>query len=821
MSRLFVRDTLSHTAVFVFRADSPHNAVVLAPKTVDRFDLDRGPADIASWPCDLSVIESLVSVEALSGVVDTLRKIDLQLATWSRREVVPRLSEGTGDPKMSLLSLTQSFQHAASEPESNDPVDRVRVAMGRLWSFRVMCGYSSAMNRILGQSRLLHMFYRVHLTFFYLQVHSWNRHHGPDLIDGLWEDLLGAGIPRSELGPLVPLGRLVFEHLRTPLTSRPECLSVPAIVTRPIGGESTSPFVIRLARFSTPERNFRSLVLQAIHLSLFRPFLPPSMVFSDVHEEMRVLALYSHVSNAFWSATGSLAFATTDRWTEVLVSPSILYAADHLCRRPRLPRMVSALAKGGDSALRSLSASIRNPWESFPGARTRVDYAKASSFVLKCFMATVRQLEFGVRTFPDGSLLEDVDDDELTPSQAIGDSLVAFFVFLTAIGECVGPPSARSTALTPLHLYFEEGRVPGKPGQVVELDQSSPLMHLSPSVLMFRDRVIGGDGLTSKSGISALIWWCVTGQGAKTRRFADRVGLPRSADDLLRVLRVWSCDDGPCDDVFRSVSRCCSFTGKRSFVGGRDDMKATTPRVRSWFDPCIQTAWQEWLGEDHGVTLEDGRIPTKSWNSAHDFLSKTLSKHGFQGSSMLVRAVNLLSHAGLVRPARLEDMLAFVSHKQNGCAIGMKLIGLPIGDVGDRDRSFRFLFAHLDRRLPSELRDRIDFSPSTLEHLLRKFYLFVDYVSPSRKRSREGQSVAMRGLVDLGPATNAGLRADFLRLSRADVLSSFEHVPPFLVDSTIAVHGDLFVSPMAHDEPRCSDFSRVSRRPRLVDACIS
>ena len=620
------------------------------------------------------------------------------------------------------------------------------------------------------------------MTYFFMQVHHWNQDYGPALADRLWALMsTGQGLDQG-LDCIKGLSSVIFHHIMTPPHTRPQHLKLNPDILRPLSQETHNPVDLDLSVCQAAghqKESFIVLFLQAIHVTLIRPFLPQSIKKDGIKQEMCHVSTYCQIIDAFVTQTGSTAFTLTQGWENVLNHPMSVYTTGEDQRRPKLSRYSRALVHHGSRITTSLATALQDCRQDSLGSHTLEEYQNLASSVIDYHHKIISYLETGVNF----ALMES-RNSRLNAISLPSPNMAPFWVYLRAMAEWLAPSAHAPAPLSDLLEYFSTGRGTCVPQHREDPDPAAPLRSDCPSTKMFLRTVMETNRLTSQAGISFILWWCVTGQGFKTRKFCDPIGFPDQIEDIWAPLSRWTVDDGPCDNAgslgWSNASQ--SFTGLGTFRCTDTDRDLSLQRMKTWFSPELQKEWLDWLHTDAREVLRPGRGATKTWLQGWNFMSQTVASHvsGFGRGLLAYLAANLLSYVGITTPCSLGDMDTYLTRMGHSPAQALEFLGLPTRTADERRCSFRLLHCHLARRLSPEIQGSIRLSPDSLMHSLTGFYRFVTLQETRiRKVSFKDLDGSKKLIVwgrELGEEPGEGL----LRWDERDILTVYGSIPNFL-----------------------------------------
>ena len=743
---------------------------------------NAGPSSFSSWACDSQLVRSIVSRQSLQGTLDELHDLHRELKR-ARGEGTPFATDADRRPPQTvhMLGLFRSFSDAVQATRSVDQGRDVLLAVSALFSLKVMREHVEEVDQLQQQCRIERLLSRQLLTYFFMQVHRWNE-SGPAVADRLWTLTSDGQELDRELGCVEEIARAILAHLEIHPLSRPRCLQLQPSAILPVSGSARSSVDLdsSQARGRTKE-SFCALFLQAIHVLLVSPFLPESMKNEDVVLEMRCVAVRCQVVQTFVNQTGSTAFALSDGWERVLANPMLVYATGSNGRRPRPERFARALAQsGGMRVLSSLSACVGECLLESEGDRDREGYVALASTVVDYHQKVVGYLEAGVDFVPVESA-----ESECTAISVPSANLTGFWVYLRAVAEWMNPGD-RAPSLGGLLHYFSTGCGDFVPRCKEDRDPATPLGSECPGTKMFLHAVRGTNKLTSKEGISFLLWWSTTGQGWKTRPFCEPVGFPTRPEDIATPLCRWRLEDGPCDNTGFTGwgNRTQSFSGKGAFCCSQSDRDLACQRIRTWYAPELQQEWLRWLQTDANEVLTPGRTPKRSWIEGWDFLQLTAGKMvpGLGKGATTFLAANLLSYAEITAPCSLDGVDRYLAKTRHASTQALACLGLPTSSADQRRCSFRLLHEHLRRRLSPEMLESVRFSPGFLVQALSGFHRFITLhqAKHGQKGDASEQRDGMQELFAVGRDLGEEPGKDLLRWDERDIMGVYGGIPTFL-----------------------------------------
>ncbi len=202
-------------------------------------------------------------------------------------------------------------------------------------------------------------FYRTHLTQVYLQLYHWIFNFGPDLAQHLWESCEAGWTLGLEYDTLHKVVISIYDFVKKSSQFEGRTLSIYAGETAPLtldGKGCQINLQVEYPKLSK-RKIFKELFMQAIYVIVIRPNLPSGSGVGKVKKQQDGLAVTTYICNVFYSCFGSLAFALTDDWEEVLRNPLNIYEKVN-AHRPKLCRLARLLTATGAPGLKSLLEAV-------------------------------------------------------------------------------------------------------------------------------------------------------------------------------------------------------------------------------------------------------------------------------------------------------------------------------------------------------------------------------------------------------------------------------------------------------------------------------
>lgn len=247
------------------------------------------------------------------------------------------------------------------------------------------------------------------------------------------------------------------------------------------------------------------------------------------------------------------------------------------------------------------------------------------------------------------------------------------------------------------------------------------------------DRLLGQFGLTN------LLVWMSTGQGALTAEF-------------VKFTALWFEDLSSCIRVFRNASapdngRKCYNTriwGTTCASFAVETQKFTiAEKFTPFFDEKVKGAWKTFLGERYeSADLASHPSPLPTFTGALDVLNelcKELNLHGFNDGLTNLQFANNLASFGLCQHPTVDEIAGWIfKHQNKGAFKGLLALGFKIQGRPEHwtKAAFQCVYDHLAATLSAQDRDELQFGTIFVEHILCKVSRFA-YLLRKNGRSRK------------------------------------------------------------------------------------
>jgi len=253
------------------------------------------------------------------------------------------------------------------------------------------------------------------------------------------------------------------------------------------------------------------------------------------------------------------------------------------------------------------------------------------------------------------------------------------------------------------------------------------------------DRLLGALGLTN------LLVWMSTGQGAATAEFVQH-------NDL------WFDDLPSCISTFynaRAASNGVKFCnqniwGTTCASFGVECQKFTMEeKFTPFFDRKVKDAWKKYLDEFYESSdRPSGNLPT--FTEALELLNELCGKlklHGFKTGLTSLQFANNLVSLGLCQPPTVDEIAQWIfEHKDKGAfkgllALGFKIDGRPAQWT---KAAFQCVHDHLSATLSQEDCNELRYGTIFIEHILCKVSRFAYLIGKVRQSRKVSERFTLR-----------------------------------------------------------------------------
>ncbi|RXW12133.1 hypothetical protein EST38_g13721, partial [Candolleomyces aberdarensis] len=294
-------------------------------------------------------------------------------------------------------------------------------------------------------------------------------------------------------------------------------------------------------------------------------------------------------------------------------------------------------------------------------------------------------------------------------------------------------------------------------------DHTNPARHFNRLATLLSE-YMGDRPLTGPYGLSNLLSWFGTGQGAMTERFQEHLTghggfWSESVQDIVAKFNfaLQQNDHLATDSVEglgpvlegllkyddnRAWGQPSNLLSAQPTQRGKNGAKFTLQaKFTPYFEDRVVNNWTSFLGVMAGQDYQKWTGPRKSWKEALEMV------HGLRisgiGGLTALQLVNSLALFGVVDMPDQRTLADWIWERpQLGAFRGLEAIGFNIVNTNAARFSFNLVYSHLDQAMSNEDKDLIGFSTIFVEHLLCKV------VRWDRRLKQDGSNLTLESLAE-------------------------------------------------------------------------
>ncbi|KAJ2920834.1 hypothetical protein H1R20_g16261, partial [Candolleomyces eurysporus] len=294
-------------------------------------------------------------------------------------------------------------------------------------------------------------------------------------------------------------------------------------------------------------------------------------------------------------------------------------------------------------------------------------------------------------------------------------------------------------------------------------DHTNPARHYNRLATLLSE-YMGDRPLTGPYGLSNLLSWFGTGQGAMTEKFQEYLtghggfwsesvqGMVTKFNAALRENEYLESNN--LEELGAVLEGLLKYNDNRAW-GQPSNLLSAQPTQRGkngakftlqakftpYFEDRVVNNWTLFLGDMAGQEYRKWTGPRRSWKEALEMVHD-LRISGIGGLTAL-QLVNSLALFGVVDMPDQRTMADWIwTRPQLGAFRGLEAIGFEIVNTNAARFAFNLVYSHLDQTMSNEDKEMIGFSSIFVEHLLCKV------VRWDRRLNQDGSSQTLRSLAE-------------------------------------------------------------------------